>query len=360
MSQRKTVRCAACEYHREVISCSHLLGLEWGNRMKRREFNSLLGGAVVAWPFAVFAQVLARRPLVAVLVAGSSTNVSRRVLNGLSEGLRELGFIEGRDIDIVYRYADGDLARMPALANELMQLMPGVFVTGTIAGTLAIKQATAAIPIVNPALTDPVGFGLVASQARPGGQVTGILTTLDSLLGKQLELVLELIPGATRIGILVNVSNPGNAFHLRTAKAAASALGVELLSVEVRSPADIDAAFQTLAQQRAELLLIIPEALFLNERKRIVALAAGARLPTIYSTREHIVEGGLISYGTNIRESWRRAAAYVDKILKGAKPGDLPVEFPTKVELVINSRTARELALTIPQSLLLRADEVIE
>jgi putative tryptophan/tyrosine transport system substrate-binding protein len=191
--------------------------------------------------------------------------------------------------------------------------MPAVFVTGTIAGTLAIKQATAAIPIVNPALTDPVGFGLVESQARPGGQVTGIMATLDSLLGKQLELVRELVPGATRIGMLVNVSNPGNVFHLNAAKAAATALGITLVSIEVGLPVDIDAAFQTLVQERAELLLIIPEALFLNERKRIVALAATARLPTIYGSRDLAEAGGLISYGTNVREGFRRAAAFVDK-----------------------------------------------
>jgi ABC-type uncharacterized transport system substrate-binding protein len=328
--------------------------------MKRREFISLLGGAAVACPFAVFAQVSARRPLVAILVAGSSTTVSRFALDGFSEGMQQLGYVDGRDIDIVYRYADGDMARMPALANELVRLMPGVFVTATLAGTLAIKQATSAIPIVNPALTDPVGFGLVASQARPEGQVTGILMTLDSLLGKQLELALELLPGATRIGMLVNVSNPGDVFHLKTAKAAATALAIELISVEVRLPADIDAAFQTLAQQRAEILFIIPEALFLNERKRIVALAAGARLPTIYSSRQQVEDGGLMSYGINLRESWRRAADFVDKILKGAKPGDLSVEFPTRLELVINLKTAKALGLTVPSSLLARADEVIE
>ena len=327
--------------------------------MKRRRFISLFAGAIIAWPFAASAQVSARRPTVAVLVGASSAN-ARKVLSGFSEGMQELGYVEGRDVDIVSRYADGDLAALPALANELAQLNPGVFVTATLPGTRAIKQATTAIPIVNPALTDPVGFGLVESQARPGGQVTGIMTTLDSLLGKQLELVLELVPGATRIGMLVNASNPGNVFHQRTAKAAATALGVTLVPVEVRLPADIDAAFQTLPQERAELLLIIPEALFLSERKRIVALAAGARLPTMYSWRELPEEGGLISYGTNIRESWRRSAAFVDKILKGAKPGDLPVEFPTRLELVLNLKTAKALGLTVPPTLLARADEVIE
>ena len=301
-----------------------------------------------------------RHPLIAILVAGSSTNVSRDVVKGFLEGMQGLGYVEGRDIEIVYRFADNDPARMPALANELTQLMPAVIITGTIVGTFAIKQATAAIPIVNPALTDPVGFGLVQSQARPGGQVTGIMATLDSLLGKQLELVRELVPSATRIGMLVNVSNPGNVFHLKAAKAAATALGITLVSVEVRLPEDIEAAFHTLAQERAELLLIIPEALFLNERQRIVALAAAARLPTMYSSRDSAEAGGLISYGTNVLEGWRRAAAFVDKILKGAKPGDLPVEFPTKLELVINLKAAKVLGLTIPPTLLARADELIE
>ena len=190
--------------------------------------------------------------------------------------------------------------------------------------------------------------------------MTGIMATLDSLLGKQLELALELVPGATRVGMLVNVSNPGNVFHLRTAEAAATALGLTLVSVEVRLPTDIEVAFQTLAQQRVELLLIIPEALFLIERKQIVALAAAARLPTLYSTREHTEDGGLMSYGTNIRASWRRAADYVDKILKGAKPGDLSVEFPTKLELIINLKTVNALGLKVPPALLARADEVIE
>jgi ABC-type uncharacterized transport system substrate-binding protein len=329
--------------------------------VRRRHFITGLGTATVGWPFSAFAQVSARVPRVAVLVTASSENVLvQKVLNGFSEGMREHGYIESRDIEIIYRHADGDLARMPALVNELMRRDPAVFVTATIAGTLAIKQATTAIPIVNPALTDPVGFGLVASQARPGGQVTGIMTTLDTLLEKQLQLALELVPGATTIGMLVNASNPGNAFHLRVAMAAATALRVNFVSVEVRSASDINGAFLTLTQQRTVLLFVIPEALFFNERQRIVALAAGARLPTMYSTREHVEEGGLISYGTNLRESWRRAADYVDKILKGTKPGDLPVEFPTKLELVINLKAAKALDLRVPPTLLARADEVIE
>jgi len=181
----------------------------------------------------------------------------------------------------------------------------------------------------------------VASQARPGGQVTGILSTLDTLPGKQLELLLELVPGATRIGMLVNVSNPWDEFHLKAARAVATARAAKIIAVEIHAPADIDAAFQALAQQRAEILLIMPDALLLSERKRIAALAAGARLPALYSFREAVEDGGLMSYGVNVRESWRRVAAYVDKILKGTKPGDLAVEFPTWLELVINLKTAK-------------------
>jgi putative tryptophan/tyrosine transport system substrate-binding protein len=190
--------------------------------------------------------------------------------------------------------------------------------------------------------------------------VTGILATLDSLPGKQLQLVREVMPGAARIWTPVNVSNPGNAALFPHAKAAAAALAVTLVPVEIRSLADYDAAFQTLAQQHADILLIMPDPVFFSERKRIAALAGTMRLPTVYSSREHVEEGGLMSYGINTRESWRRAATFVDKILKGARPGDLPVKFPTKLELVINLKTAKVFGLTIPPTLLARADEVIE
>jgi putative ABC transport system substrate-binding protein len=326
--------------------------------MRRREFTTVLCAAVVAGPFSAFAQVPAPRPVVAVLLGGSSTNAL--VLNSFVQGMQELGYVEGRDIDIASRYAEGDLTRMSALATELIRYKPAVFVTGTLAGTLAIKQTAATIPIVNPSIADPIAFGLVESQARPGGQVTGILFTLDSLPGKQLELMLEAVPRAKSIGMLLNVNNPATMVNRRNADTATTALLVKLVPVEIRVPADIDDAFQRLVKERVEAVLVPPEVLVLSERKQIAALAAKARLPAIYGYREHVEDGGLMSYGINLRESWRRAAAFVDKILKGANPGDLPVELPTTFELVINLKTAKALGLTIPPSLLARADEVIE
>jgi len=326
--------------------------------MRRREFISLVGGAAVAWPRAVIAQGSPRRALVAVLSTITSTTAAH--WSGFSQGLQELGYVEGRNIDIVYRYADGDQEPLPMLAAELVRLKPDVIVTGSTNATLAVKQATATIPIVSPLLTDPIGFGLVESQARPGGQVTGILTTLEGLTGKQLELLLELVPGATRIGMTLNTRNQTHTLYQREVKAAANALGVTLVPVDIRVANELNAGFQTFVRERVELVLLLGDALIMTERRQIADLAAAARLPSMYAYREYAVAGGLISYGINLRESNRRAAAYVDKILKGSKPGDLPVEFPTKLEMVINLKTAKTLGLTIPQSILLRADEVIE
>jgi len=335
--------------------------------MRRREFITLLGGAAAAWPLAArallggaismqtpplaLAEISGRRPLIAVLVGGSST-LSSRYVSGLAQGMQELGYVEGRDFDIVYRYAEGDLTRLSELADELVRLRPDVVVSGTTGGILAVKQAAPGIPIVGVALTDPVGFGLAASHARPGGQVTGILITLDTLPGKQLELVLEVMRGATRIGLLGSTVNPISAVTRRNAESAAAALGVKLVPVEVRSPDDFDRAFRTLQDERVEIVLVLQEAMFLSERRRIGALAAAARLPTMYSFREHVVDGGLMSYGTSLRDIYRRTATYVDKILKGAAP--------TKLELVVNLATAKAIGLMIPESFLVRADEVIE
>jgi putative tryptophan/tyrosine transport system substrate-binding protein len=324
--------------------------------MRRREFITLLGVAA-AWPTVSLAQTAGSRPLVAIL-GGSSANAI--LFNSLAQGMRELGYVEGQNFNIVSRYAEGDLTRMPALVEDLVRLEPKVFVTGTIEGTLAIKRATKSIPIVNPSINDPAGFGLAASQGRPGGQVTGILVTLDSLAGKQLDLLLKLMPGISRIGVLVNESNRASLGHRRNAEVAAASLGISLVPVEVRFPTDIDPAFSTFLRLRAQAVLLAPEVLVLSERKRIAALAAAAHLPTMYSYREHVEEGGLMSYGINLRENWRRAAAYVDKILKGANPGELPLEFPTRLELLINLTTAKALGLTVPPTLLAQADEVVE
>src|SRR5262245_24751024 len=326
--------------------------------MRRREFISLVGSAAFAWPRAVIAQVSPRRALVAILSTASSTTAAS--WSGFSQGLQELGYVEGRNIDIVYRYADGAQEPLPPLADELVRLKPDVIVTGSTNATLAVKQATATIPIVCTVLTDPVAFGFVESQARPDGQVTGILTTLEGLTGKQMELLLELVPGATRIGMTLNTRNQTHTLYQREVKAAANALGVTLVPVDIRAANELNAAFQTVVRERVELVLMLGDALIMTERRQIADLATAAQLPSMYAYREYAVAAGLISYGINMRESNRRAAAYVDKILKGSKPGDLPVEFPTKLEMVINLKTAKALGITIPPLVLARADEVIE
>jgi putative ABC transport system substrate-binding protein len=325
----------------------------------RRQFITLLCGASLAPPHDAFAQNPAKRPLVAVLATGSLASASRLV-SGFPQGMRELGYVEGTDVDFEYRYADGDYARFPALAEELVRFKPDVIAASNPASTLAVKRATTTIPIVAVTLTDPVGLGLAASYARPGGQVTGILSNLDSLPGKLLEILREVVPGAARIGVLINTNDPSDTAQWRDAEAAATALPVKLVPVEVRAPDDIDAAFQLLQREHVDAVSVLRDGMFLNERQRIAALAAAARLPTIYSFRERVEAGGLICYGINLRENWRRTAYYVDRILKGAKPGDLPIELPNKMELVINRKTAKALGLTVPQTLLATADELIE
>ena len=281
-------------------------------------------------------------------------------MESLRHGLRDLGYIEGKNIDMALRYADGDYTRLPALAEELVRLAPRVIVTDVRLSTLEAKKASSTIPIVSPFLTDPTGLGLATSDARPGGQVTGILFTLDSLPGKQLEIALEIVPGAKKIGVLSNATNPAQAIPRRNTEAGAAALAIKLVSAEVHGPGDLDAAFQTLAGERVDFVSVFPDSLLLIERRRIASLAIGAKLPTLFAFREHVEVGGLLSYGVDARESYRRAATYVDRILKGAKPADLPIELPTKLQLVINLKTANTLGLTIPPSLLARADEVIE
>ena len=276
------------------------------------------------------------------------------------EPLQELGYVEGREFEIIYRYADGDMTRLPALADELVQRKPTIIVTTNTATTIAVRQVTATIPIISAILTDPVGLGLVASHSRPGGNVTGIEFTLEGLPGKLLELSREVVPSASRIGMLVNIRNPSNLVQQRDTEAAAASSGVKLSIAEVRAVGDLDAAFEPLALARVQVLLVPGDLMFLTERRRVAASALAARLPTVFAGREFVEDGGLISYGISVLENWRRVADYVDKVLKGAKPADLPVQFPTKLELVINLKTAKALGLEVPPTLLARADEVIE
>jgi len=274
--------------------------------------------------------------------------------------MRELGYLEGRDYGLEDRYADGGGSRLPLLAEELVRLKPDVILVGSTPGVLVAKQATASIPIVGVNMTDPVGLGLIASEARPGTNVTGVLYRLEGMAGKQMEIALDLMPGTSKMGVLVDVTNPSNMLQRRELEAAAGKSGVSVTTVDVRTFDEIGAAIQTFVRERASIVLVLASAMFINARRRIAAFALVSRLPTVYNFREHVEDGGLISYGIDLRQNFRRAAYFVDRILKGEKPGDLPVEFPTKVELVVNVTTAKAIGLTIPPTLLARADEVIE
>jgi putative tryptophan/tyrosine transport system substrate-binding protein len=327
--------------------------------MRRRKFITLLGGAAaVIWPVVGRAQQQIV-PVVGVLCAGTAQALER-YLASFREGMRQLGYIEGSNVRFEFRFADGYLDRLPDLANELVRLDPRVIVSTPLPAHLAARKATSAIPIVMATGADPVGFGLVASLSHPGGNVTGLANFAEMLASKQIDLLGEMLPGLARFGFLVNVTNQLHVPQLRETKTAAEAAGILLVPVEVSSPDELDSAFATLGAESVEALLVPPDTTFYSRRQQIAALAATARLPAIYGYREHVEVGGLMSYGPDIPDQYRRAAIYVDKILKGTQPADLPVEQPTKIELVINRKTAQALGLTVSPSLLARADEVIE
>jgi putative tryptophan/tyrosine transport system substrate-binding protein len=274
--------------------------------------------------------------------------------------MRELGYSESRNFDFVFRFADGYIEQLPTLAEEVVGLHPAVILAAASGPAVAAKKATATIPIVTPALADAVHLGLIASEARPGGNVTGIAPYVAGLPAKQMELAREVVPGAAQIGVLANSSDPKAPPQLQELEAAGQELGVKVAVADVRAPDGLDSAFQVLAEQRVDVLIVLQTSMLLTERRRIADLAAATRLPTIYGYREHVDDGGLISYGVDLRGCFRRGAYYVQKILSGVAPGDLPVEFPTKLELVINLKTAKALGIDVPPTLLARADEVIE
>jgi putative ABC transport system substrate-binding protein len=329
--------------------------------MRRREFIRLLGAAaaIVLRSLPASAQGSSKRPLIVVSIGGSRA-AADRYFSGFSQGMRELGYIEGQDYGFEVRYADGNVSRISPQMEELVRLKPDIIVSGTMAGVIAAKKLTDTIPIVSEVLTNPIEFGVAASYARPGGNVTGVMLTVEDLPTKLLALALEVVPGAKKIGLLVHPGNPTHPVLQRSLDAAVNALGLELNVKEIVSPDDLHAAFQRLAREQVKMVLTLQDFMFVNERKRIALFAMAERLPTMFGFRENVEDGGLMSYGTDLRESLRRTAAFVDKILKGARPGDLPIEFPTKLELVINLITAKALGLKIPPTLLARADEVIE
>jgi putative ABC transport system substrate-binding protein len=331
--------------------------------MDRRRFIRGVVFSLFAAPFAK-AQQPAKVPRIGYMVMGPLESPETRLIReALLQGLRAKGYVEGQNIVIEYRGADGKMERLPSLANELAQLKVDIIVAGSTPVARAAQQATMTIPIVAPALGDPVGDGLAARLARPGGNLTGSTFLGPGLVPKRLELLKEVLPRASRVAALWHPGAFGahtNRQMLDETEAAARALNIDLQFVEVRDPDELDRAFSTMIGQRADALVTFPSPMLYSARRHLVQLAAMHRLPSIFSAREFVELGGLIAYGASIPELSRRAAAYVDKILKGASPGDLPIEQPTKFELLINLKTARSLGVTIPQSLLLRADEVIQ
>ncbi len=314
---------------------------------------------LLAAPLTTSAQPAAKVARIGCLWSGSAAAFSSR-LQALREGLRELGYRERQTVALECRFADGELNRLPALAVEVVNLKPDVIVTAGDAAIRAAREATRMIPIVVANVGDLVGPGHVASLARPGGNITGLVDMSPELSAKRLELVKEAIPKITRVAILWNPTNPVKVADTRQAQTAAGALGIQVLSVEARNASDLEPGFAAMARERVDALLVSDDALINNNRKLIVDLAARTRLPAIYFNNAWAHAGGLMAYGPSEQETYRRAAVFVDKILKGAKPADLPVEQPTKFELVINLKTAKALGLHIPPSLLLRADQVIE
>src|SRR4029453_11919996 len=326
--------------------------------MRRREFIRLIGGVAATWPLAVQAQTKAR-PLVGWLWFSESDLVVG-YLKQLLKGMRELGLIEGRDFEMVYRSANFRPERLPKAAEELVQLNPAIIIAAASIQAVAVKKATDTIPIVVPVLADPVALGFVTSEAHPSGNVTGIAPYVEGLPAKQLELAREVVPGATRIGLVDDVNDPKAHPQRREIEAAGKGLEVKIVPAEVGNASDIRSAYDALAAAGVEVVVMEQSSLLINSRKQVAEAEAAKKLPTVYGYREHVEAGGLISYGINLNSCFHRAAYYVDKILKGAKPGDLPVEFPTKIELVINPKTAKAIGITLPRSLLERADEVIE
>src|SRR5437660_2446305 len=318
----------------------------------------LLGGLFS--PLAVRAQQAAKVPRIGYLAGDRAA--SPHLIEAFRQGLRDLGYVEGSNVLIEYRDAEGKFERLPALAAELVALKVDVIVAGGTPLILAAKQATRTLPIVFAAASDPVTDGLVTSLARPGGNVTGLSNIAPDLVGKRLELLKQAVPGVNRVAILWQPGGTGERTEQdmrKGAEAAARALGVRLQFLEARGPADFDRAFSDMTRERAGALTSLGGSMFFSERRRLVDLAAKNRLPALYQQREFVDAGGLMAYGANLADNFRRAATYVDKILKGTKPGDLPIEQPTKFELVINTKTAKALGLTIPPSLLQRADHVI-
>jgi len=327
--------------------------------MNKRKFGSFaLSVMLIALGFPAAAQQTTKVPRIGFLSAASPSTISAGV-EALRQGLRELGYVEGKNIVIEWRYAEGKFDRLPDLAGELVRLKVGVIVTAGPTATRPARQATSTIPIVMAFDHDPVGSGFVASLARPGGNITGLATLAPELSGKQLELLKEIAPKLSHVAVLGNATTPGGPQALREINVAADVLGVQLQYLEVGAPKDIETAFRAASKEHDDAVLVLPAAVLLSQRRQVADLAVKSRLPAIYGRPEYAEDGGLVYYGPSYTDLFRRAATYVDKILKGAKPADLPIEQPMKFELIINLKTAKQIGLTIPPNVLARADRVI-
>jgi ABC-type uncharacterized transport system substrate-binding protein len=328
--------------------------------VRRREFMAIVGGVVLTWPLHARAEDHRKVRRIGYL-AGASAAAGSRFLEAFRQRLRELGWAEGQNIVVEHRYADGKFERLPDLAAELVRLKVEVIVATPTPAAVAASNATTTIPIVMRGVGDPVGLGLVSSLGRPGGNVTGLSYSVGTeTLGKGLELLKEAVPEVQRVAILSNPANPMHHLALSDVKRAARVLGLQLQPPEARGPEGFDDAFALVTSERADALLVIADSMFFIHRARLADLAVRNRLPSMYGNREAVEAGGLMSYGADFASQFRQAAVYVDKILNGARPADLPVEQPAKFELVINLQTAKTLGLAIPPALLARADETIE
>jgi putative tryptophan/tyrosine transport system substrate-binding protein len=328
--------------------------------MNKAGWSSILVATLVlVLGFAAQAQQQPKIPRIGFLTNNSSTGLAAAD-EAFRQGLRTLGYVEGKSLVIEYRYGEGKVGRLAEMAAELVRLKVDVIVTGGPTATRAAKEATSTIPIVMASDPDPVANGFVASLARPSGNITGLATLSPELGGKRLELSKEILPKLSRVAVLGTSTTPGTAQELKEAELAAGAFGVKLQYLNVLDPKDIEAGFRAASKERADAVLVLNSAILISQRKQIADLAVNNRLPAIYPQNEYVENGGLMSYGVSFIDLHRRAATYVDKILKGAKPADLPVEQPTKFELVINLKAAKQIGLTIPQKVLGRADKVIK
>jgi putative ABC transport system substrate-binding protein len=328
--------------------------------MRRREFLSVFAGAAAAWPLAARAQQAAT-PSIGVLSPASAATSARNIA-ALRQGLRNLGYVEGRNIAIEYRFAEGISERLSRFATELVALKPVVIVVGSTSGIVSASKITQTVPLIMiGASEDPVLLGLVASFARPGGNVTGFMLTLDQqILGKRLQLLRDAIPGISRVGVMGNPDAPGDAAELRMVPSVAGQFGLQYRLLEVRTVDELEAAFATATREDLQALYITWNPVFNVHRARVVAMVASLRIPAIYGFRDFVQSGGLMSYGPDLPDLYRRSATYVDKILKGEKVGELPLQLSEWYELVINLKTAKALGLSISEAFLLLADEVIE